>query len=113
MVRSPASARRSGSQPLEPADEMVRLVGERAHVLRAHVDEVARIVGAVGEARADPVAALDQIDPLARIAAPEQVDRGHDAAEAGADHGDPAAFACHCLFLPGRRFSRRRLTPRR
>ena len=83
-------------EPLKPADEMVRLVRKRAHVLRADIDQMARIVGAVGEARADPAAALDEVDPLARLAAPQQVDRGHDPAEAGADHGDPAAFACHC-----------------
>ena len=64
------------------------------------VDQMARMVGAVGEARADPAAALDQIDPLARLAAPKQMDGRHDAAEAGADHDDAAAFACHGSFLP-------------
>jgi hypothetical protein len=74
---------------------MVRLVGEGAHVLGPHIDQVAGIVGAVGQARADPGPALDEVDALARLAAPEQMNRGHDPAEAGADHGDPAAVACH------------------
>ena len=74
---------------------MVGLVGEGAHVLRADIDQVTRMMRPVGEPGADPVAAFDQIDPLAWVAAPEQVNGGHDAAEAGADHGDPAAFACH------------------
>ena len=58
---------------------------------------MARVVGAVGEARADPVAALDEIHPLARMAAPEQMNGGHDPTEAGADHGDAAAFPGHRL----------------
>ena len=84
-------------EPAQPAQEMVGLVREGAHVLGADIDQMARVEGAVGEAGADAVAALDEIDALARPAAPEQMDGGHDAAEAGADHGDPAAFACHWL----------------
>ena len=73
---------------------------------------MARIVGAVGKAGTHAVAALDEIDPLARLAAPEQMNGGHDAAEAGADHGDPAAFACHRLVLRLVR-STAAVTPRR
>ena len=75
---------------------MLWLVGECAHVFGPDIHQMPGMMRAIGQPGPDPAAPLDQIDTLARLAAPEQVDGGHDPAEAGADDGDPAAFACHC-----------------
>ncbi len=78
-------------QAAEPAREMVRLVAERAHVLDPDIEQVVGILGAVGKAGAEPLRALDQIDPVVRPAAPQQMQGHQHAAGASTDHPDPPA----------------------
>lgn len=89
-------------QLVEPAQEVVGLILEGAHPRGADVEQVLRVGGGVGEALAEPAALLDEIDPLAGSAVPEQMDGGESTAEACADDGDPAgavgggAVGCRC-----------------
>ena len=60
IVPSPGFARCSGSSQSRSADEVARLVGEDAPILRADIDKVTRMPGAVCEAGTNPVAAFDK-----------------------------------------------------
>ena len=66
----------------QPAHEMVGLVGERAHVLDAHVQQMARVCGRIGSALAQPRRTLDEVDPIVPAAAPQQMQGHEHAAEA-------------------------------
>jgi len=77
-------ARRIGmAAGAQPIDEMVGLIGQRAHPGRADVEEVARCGGAVSESLAGFGAPLDQ--DRARAVMPQQVDRQQRAGKATAD----------------------------
>ena len=78
---------RKGAQPFE---KMVRLIRERAHVARAHVQQVVGIAGRIGEAATETGAALDEIDAILGGGAAQQMDRQQRSAEAGTDDGDPS-----------------------
>ena len=96
-------------QRCQPAHEMIGLVGERAHVLDAHVQQMARVRGRIGSALAQSRRTLDQVDPVVPGAAPQQVQGHEHAAEPGPDHGDPAAVAGHAIGVAaagGGRFRR-------
>ena len=69
-------------QRREPAHEMVGLVGEGAHVLDAHVQQMARVSGRIGSALAQPRCPFDEIDPIVPAAAPQQMQSDEHAAEA-------------------------------
>ena len=84
-------------QRCQPAHEMIGLVGERAHVLDAHVQQMARVLGRVGSALAQSRRPLDQVDPIVPGAAPQQMQGHEHAAEPGPDHGDPAAVIGHAI----------------
>jgi hypothetical protein len=71
---------------------VVGLIGEGAHVVSTNVGQVEWMPSAVCHARTQAGALLDQINAILAAAAPEQVDRGQDAAHPGADNGYPHTF---------------------
>ena len=77
-------------QGAQPVEEMIRLIGERAHIARAHVQEMMGIAGRIGEAATEARAALDEIDAIVGRGAAQQMDRQQRSAEAGTDDGDPS-----------------------
>jgi hypothetical protein len=85
--------------PREPAREVVRLVGERAHVLDGHIQQMLRIAARVGQTPAEPGGALDQVDAIVAAAAPQQVQGHQNAAEAAPDDCDAAGTLPHAIEL--------------
>ena len=72
---------------LQPAQQMARIAGVGAHVARRDVEQMARIGCAVGQAGAEPTAALDQQDRQRPLLA-QQVGCHQGAAESRPHHGD-------------------------
>ena len=71
----------------EPVQEMFGLLREGAHVAGAHVEEMARIGRAIGEAASEFARPLDQEHP-GRGALAQELQGDEEPAEAGADDSD-------------------------
>ena len=90
-LRETGSDIAAGASSAEPVHEMVGLVGKGAEIGCAHVEEMRRVLGAVGQTRTDPGALLDQDDVRRGAATARQMRREHGAAEAAADNGNAPA----------------------
>ena len=91
----------------QPAPEMIGIVGEAAHIGGAHVEEMAGIVGRIGEAATEIGAPLDDRDRDSPGIAAQEMGRHQRAAGAAADDGDPeSGGGSHWLLCGGRRSSR-------
>ena len=77
-------------QGAQPVEEMIGLIGERARIARAHIQQMMGIAGRIGEAATEARAALDEIDAIVGRGAAQQMDRQQRSAEAGTDDGDPS-----------------------
>ncbi len=76
----------AGGLPLQPVGEMVRLLGERAHIRGAHVQQI--LAGPVLGAPAGLVRAFAQQNRLVRRQQPTQVQGRDDAGKSGANNRD-------------------------
>ncbi len=77
--------------PLQPAPEMLGIVGEGAHAAGRHVDAMLALQRRIGEALAEAALPFDERDAQVRIGAAEQVGSEDDAAGAAADDDDGGA----------------------
>ena len=82
----------------EPRVEMVRLVGESAHIGDAHVQQVPGIVGGVGEPAAERLARFDHHDfVVRRVEPPREMRRREDPGRAAADDRE-FAWRLHTVY---------------
>ena len=70
----------------EPPAEMQGIIGERAHIRGAYIEEMTRLRRAVGHAAADRAAFLDQRNAYAVLAVAQEMTGEQDAARAAPNH---------------------------
>ena len=82
-------AARALALPIQPAAEMAGILGERAHVVDAGVEQVGTLVGGIGYAAADILPSLHDGDaqPLRCEPPLQQVGGGERSARSSADNG--------------------------
>src|SRR5271154_5169647 len=76
----------------QPMGEMTGIVGERAHVRRADIEQVARVAGGVSQTPPEFGARLHDGDAEIRRPAAEQMSRHQCAARAAANDRDPPGW---------------------
>jgi hypothetical protein len=77
-----------GGAPLQPVLEMRRLIGERAHIGGAHIEQMVVITGGIGHAAGEIGRPLAEQHRLVRRQALEKLQGGDGAGKTGADHCD-------------------------
>ena len=92
--RNEAKRRRTGdalhrSLALQPSEQMIGLIGERAHVANPHIKQMPRVIREIGEATADLSRRLDHND-FGRVVAQsaDEMQRSEHAGSTTADYGD-------------------------
>ena len=85
--------------PTGPRHEVVGRVGQGAHAAGTDVEEVARVVRAVGDPSAQLGSGLDDDDSDGNGCIPHEVDGSQYPGCPSTDHADQLAFRCHAGIL--------------
>jgi hypothetical protein len=99
-ARRASAVARTGLARVEPAPEVIGIFGQRAHVGRAHIEQVRRIRAAIGDAAADLRTLLDQGHVKIPAAVAEQPPSQENTACAAAndDHMSRGISGHECLL---------------